>query len=692
MASRNNVVRLIDIGIVAGGVVALSLLVAFLWVVRYSDARLTSGEARIVEDAFQRTLTVFEERLPTEKPENWVAARADQRAIARLVGVGDMVVSPHGDVSSLFKTPDAHRALMVSLNALAEAGQRGNRIAFLLTTHQNPTLVLLGALDADDSGASPAYAIELFDFDGFALDVARFGIVVSAIRPAFGAEVTHLSRLPITAMSGNTLAEIIWEGQRISPISYRIVLPVLVVTTLLMLIALAVLRGLWRDAWERLLGELREAHLRSLTDQLTGLPNRRALFEHLSRVAPEMGKPEKITVLVLDLDGFKLINDGQGHQIGDELIRQAAAIFREIFQAAGFVARLGGDEFVVVLGDTLSENALQRVYRTITERFAEQARFNRNFQKVGVSIGAVNTADQPLGGDGLIRLADIALFAAKGRGRGLALMYHPDMRSNEAHTRMMERELRAGLLTGELFLHHQPIVDALGGQCIGHESLVRWRHPVRGIIPPGQFIPLAEKSDLIVQIGNFVLEKALAELGPVNDLSISVNVTGRQILSAGFADFVERSLLRFSVPASRLCLEVTETSLVDDGDGVVAVMERLQALGVRFAIDDFGIGYSSLGYLLRFRFDVLKIDRDFIAALEAKPESPMIVMSIVSLARSLGMRVVGEGVETTSQHRFLASAGCNALQGYLFGRPEPISEVQTRLQPEQASPGTSIAA
>ena len=355
---------------------------------------------------------------------------------------------------------------------------------------------------------------------------------------------------------------------------------------------------------------------------------------------------------------------------------------------------MGGDEFVAVMPEVLSDERLQELHSTIVTQLQGVIEADPRHERIGVSIGAVLVPDEGVSGEELLRSADVALFFAKSRGRGLAVNYEPSMTNEASLLRVLGRELREGIGRGEIVLNHQPIVDAITGEVYGYESLARWYHPTRGLIPPTQFIPIAETSDLIILLGNVVLDQALAELGPLPGMTISVNTTGRHLLSPFFVENVRELLKKHNVAPSRLCLEVTETSLLSDGEKVAAIMADLQKDGIRFAIDDFGAGYSSLGYLLKYKFDILKIDRDFIAALDDKPESSMIVMSVVSLARSLGMRVVGEGVETDAQHRFLASAGCGGLQGYLFGRPAPIAKVLEARNPasDQDSHTPSVAA
>jgi diguanylate cyclase (GGDEF)-like protein len=672
MVPRHGIVKMIDFGSAIGAALFFVLLVVFAWVTRSADSHLLNSETQIVQSAVHQEISGFESTIRLRTPREWFDSKPEYRAVAtwddalRIHSVG------RGLMAQLIEEHQQASALAAAVERrLGALSATTPPELILLHAGRQPVLLMLGTIKGEDKHA---FALEMLDIEALARHFLRFGIHDVDIR-GVGRGSSDDAAVAIRGADGRAIAEIVWAGARIAPIADRTIVPAIIALGLIAFASLLYIRLRWFEAREQFERELQETHRLAQTDPMTGLPNRRALFEHLARVAPDIGSPKKITVIVLDLDGFKLVNDQFGHHAGDTVIRAAANVFEEVFSGCGMVARMGGDEFVAVVNEILDEDSLQRVYRDVLGRFRERAQRDRFFQRIGVSLGAVHTADHEVGGDELIRMADVALFAAKSRGRGLALLYNPAMRSDEGYTRLLERELRAALLTGELFLEYQPVVDSLSGANLGHEALVRWRHGSRGIISPGQFIPLAEKSDLIIQLGNFVLQRALEELGPVGSGTIAVNVTGRQILSAGFTAHVEACLGRNNVEPARLCLELTETSLVNDADGLVAVMGHLRALGVRFAIDDFGSGYSSLGYLLRFKFDVLKIDKDFISALEDNPESPMIVMSIVSLARSLGMRVVGEGVETPAQHRFLASAGCNALQGFLFGKPAPIAEV-----------------
>jgi len=488
----------------------------------------------------------------------------------------------------------------------------------------------------------------------------------------------------VTSRIGDVVAVVPWTGRRIADFVHSSVRPALLVILVVGVFALLVVRHSWRTSQAQFMKELSEVHLLASTDPLSGLPNRRALFEHLTQRLDSGIEKQTFTLLLLDLDAFKWVNDTLGHRVGDEVIQKAASSFKASVDGKGFVARLGGDEFVIVLPECCDEACLSAWHATLSANLSTALQSDPRLSRIGLSIGAVEASKGDRNGDDLIRLADMALYVAKARGRGRIVRFEASMADDAIFRRSLERDMRAGLAGGEFLLHHQPIVDAVSGVVRGYESLVRWSHPERGLVSPGEFIPIAENSDLIIDLGAFVLEQALKELGPLAPAYISVNVTGRQLLNKDFAALVAHLLEKYGVEANRLCLELTETSLVSDGMSVAQAMDDLRATGVRFAIDDFGAGYASLGYLLKFKFDILKIDRDFIAALDDKPESSMIVMSVVSLARSLGMQVIGEGVETPPQRRFLASAGCSALQGYLFSRPVPVASLLSNLtQPEK---------
>ncbi len=431
------------------------------------------------------------------------------------------------------------------------------------------------------------------------------------------------------------------------------------------------------DAIERRAAD-EELRYRVLHDSLTGLPNRLLFVDTLGEAldrAADTGSP--VGVLFLDLDHFKLINDSLGHHKGDELLRAVAPRLRAHLRPGDTVARFGGDEFGILVEHLTDE----REAIAIADRVG--AAFDRPFRLGGVehfvssSIGiAVARPGDDADADSLIRDADAAMYRAKDGGRARSVLFDADMRARAVQRLETERELRLAVDKEELTLHYQPIVSLHSGEVIGAEALVRWQHPERGLLQPGEFIPVAEDSGLIESIGRWVAEQACEqtvtwqhERPDSRPLDISVNLSARQVTHRELPAIVAETLARTGLDASSLHLEITESVLVEESEAVTATLEALSELGVTLVLDDFGTGYSSLAYLNRFPLDALKIDRSFTEALGMEQERTAIVEAIIAMARALSLDVIAEGVENAEQLSELRRLGCDYAQGFYFSRP-----------------------
>jgi len=441
-------------------------------------------------------------------------------------------------------------------------------------------------------------------------------------------------------------------------------------------------RGIGCDITSRKLAEAQIERL-AFYVALTGLANRRLLYDRLQHaVAAGARRTGHGGLLFIDLDNFKALNDTQGHHVGDELLKQVAARLTQCVRQTDTVARLGGDEFVVML-DELSEQGaeaaaqLEAIGRKILASLNQPFEVARQAHHSSPSIGVTLFHDQSESADELLKRADLAMYQAKAAGRNTLRFFDPEMQAVVTDRAKLEVDLRHGLAHGELLLHYQPVVDALG-QTTGVEALARWQHPSRGLVPPAQFIPLAEQTGLILPLGQWVLEVACAQLvawsahALTRSWTMAVNVSARQFRHADFVQQVLNTLRNTGANPYRLKLELTESLLVSDVDDAIAKMSELRSMGVRFSLDDFGTGYSSLSYLQRLPLDQLKIDQSFVRDVLKSANDAAIVRTILSLAQSMDLAVVAEGVETRGQHEFLAQCGCKAFQGYLFGRPAPL--------------------
>jgi diguanylate cyclase (GGDEF)-like protein/PAS domain S-box-containing protein len=431
---------------------------------------------------------------------------------------------------------------------------------------------------------------------------------------------------------------------------------------------------------------------RALHDSLTGLPNRGLLQERLQQALARLERRDTlVAVLFLDLDRFKVVNDSLGHAAGDELLIAAARRLQTVMRTQDTVARFGGDEFVLLCEDIATEADVVTIAERITAAFGEPFAIGEALVSASASIGITLTADHRTEAETLVRDADAAMYRAKERGRNGFELFDDEMRARAVERLAIESDLRVALDRGELVVHYQPKVDLRSGAVTGVEALVRWQHPTRGLIPPMDFIPIAEETGQIVAVGAWVLEEACREAARwrreqpgCERLLLSVNVSGRQLAHPGLVDLVADVLQRTRTHGSLLCLEITESVLMRDADGAAATLRELKRLGVMVAVDDFGTGYSSLSYLTRFPVDAVKVDRSFVGDLGDTVDSWSIVAAIIGLSQSLGLTTVAEGVERSDQAAVLRNLGCELAQGFHYARPQPAAEVEAFLSSRDA--------
>ncbi len=407
-------------------------------------------------------------------------------------------------------------------------------------------------------------------------------------------------------------------------------------------------------------------------DGLTGLANRAAFNRTFDDILAGRGRAGGLTLLLLDLDSFKEINDTHGHHAGDAVLAEVGRRLRFVCGPEPVIARLGGDEFAVLIPEATAHDDVAAASRHIIEAVGKPVPCDGEALTVGISIGFICSGEVAATRDDLMRQADRALYAAKAQGRNCAVAFDPEMDRDASQRRFLERELRGAIIAGEIDIDLQPILSADGEMVIGAEALARWRHNYRGRMMPGEFIPLAEATGLIHQLGRLVLRKACLAAARWDGLFVSVNVSPIQMRRPDFVAMVQEVLTETGLEPEKLTLEITESVLIEDPDKALKITGEIRALGVKIALDDFGTGFSALSYLRKFRLDALKIDRSFIADLDTGAEAASIVHCVVNLGRALGLKVVAEGVETAAHAGFLRAAGCHAMQGYLFGRPMSV--------------------
>ena len=411
-------------------------------------------------------------------------------------------------------------------------------------------------------------------------------------------------------------------------------------------------------------------------DALTGLSNRFDLGEMLDVACAKLSENGSFSLHLIDLDGFKLINDAYGHPVGDKLLKLTAQRLRSVLRSTDVVARLGGDEFAVVQRGTNQDEGVVEVAKRICEIIATPFELDGLQVKIGASIGIARSGVDGSNADELLRQADLALYGAKANGRGTYCFYSQALSDKALVRGELETGLSNALQRNELALFYQPIVSVATGEVVSFEALLRWRHPQRGLVSPLDFIPLAEETGLIVPIGEWIFEQACTDLAACpENLTVSINCSPVQLNSNNLIPSVKLALQRSGLNGNRLRVEITESTLMRDDGVALARLEELRALGVKISIDDFGTGYSCLGYLQRYPVDCIKIDRSFISSMGGDHDGKPIVSAIIGLATGLKMSTVAEGIETAEQLRQITEMGCTEAQGYLFSPPRPASEI-----------------
>jgi diguanylate cyclase (GGDEF)-like protein len=432
-------------------------------------------------------------------------------------------------------------------------------------------------------------------------------------------------------------------------------------------------RGIGTDLTEQRKSE-REISRLARFDSLTSLPNRAMMRQTLDEALRNAAHRRKgLALFMIDLDRFKNVNDTLGHPVGDALLRQVADRLTSVMGNHGQVGRLGGDEFQAVLPGTVDIGLIESLARTLIEQVSRPYSIEGNKVTIGASVGIVIGDPDRASADALVRNADLALYAAKGAGRGKHCIYQPSMHSEATERQILENDLRQAIERGELSVEYQPIVRTAEEEISGFEALVRWNHPVRGPISPAKFIPLAEEAGLIAGIGEWVLRTSLEEAAQWPDhVRVAVNLSPIQFNDPNIVTIVRSHLKDTGVRAERLELEITEGVFLAEGDSTDETFDRLKEIGVRLALDDFGTGYSSLGYLKKAPFDKIKIDQSFVrGAASSTNRNAAIIRAIVTLAETLGMDTCAEGVETHDDLQLIRELGVSMVQGYIFGKPTP---------------------
>jgi diguanylate cyclase (GGDEF)-like protein/PAS domain S-box-containing protein len=422
------------------------------------------------------------------------------------------------------------------------------------------------------------------------------------------------------------------------------------------------------EATDRILAERRMEHM-ALHDALTGLFNRAGFHRCLERCWSEASQAGSLGLICLDLDRFKEVNDTLGHAAGDVILRTVAQRLTSLAEPAPSIARLGGDEFAIIVREAGDPSATRRLAEMLIARLSDPIMVGQQTVVIGATAGIALNDGEAATADELLQNADIALYRAKSAGRGRACLFEAQMGEALRQRRQIETDLRGAINRNEFFLQYQPVVSASKGQRVGCEALLRWRRNGQ-IMSPADFIPIAEETGLMIPIGEWVIREACLEAaGWPDGLGIAVNISPVQFRSPGLLPSVIQALAFSGLDPKRLEIEITETVMMADDRNTLLTLRGLRRLGVRVALDDFGVGHSSLSYLHRFRFDKIKIDRSFVSSIGSDPVNGAIVRAVLRLGQELGIAIVAEGVETSEQADALRTENCPLFQGYLFGRP-----------------------
>jgi diguanylate cyclase (GGDEF)-like protein len=579
-----------------------------------------------------------------------------------LAAAGETIPPPAPIYRSVFTRVDGRPAILAAVAAPQLAGATEGQVA--------PSLIV----------AVVAY-IDQHILREIEREMAIEGLRLSGSPEAKEGEIS----VELPMLAGDAPAWMFWQANRPGTDILARIAPALGIITLFFgFVTLIVLRTMRSSTQELEISERRAVEM-AYRDPLTGLANRLRLVETLREQIPVLAPGQKLALFFLDLDGFKDVNDTLGHPVGDELLAMVGERLEGILGSKGMTVRFGGDEFAVLAPISQTEE-VAKIAERIIETVRQPVSAAEHILNVGVTLGVSLAPEHGTEPEELLRRADIALYKAKADGRGSHRIFDQADETVLHNRRAIERDIERAMWHDEFFTVYQPLYSADGERMEGVETLVRWQHPERGMVPPADFIDVAEKSGLIVKLDEWVLRKACEHGLAWPDISVAVNMSPANFRQSNLAERVKRVVEETGFDPRRLEIEITEGMLLNANEDVMFDLQELREFGIRFAIDDFGTGYSSLGYLGSFPIDKIKIDQSFVQNLGVKEDAAAIVECVARLGRALGLAVTAEGVETPAQHRFVRAAGCQQIQGYLMSkplRPAEIAELVRKPLPER---------
>jgi diguanylate cyclase (GGDEF)-like protein len=546
-------------------------------------------------------------------------------------------------------------------------------------------ITIVPTVDMSLTTKSPPILVSIIPIDQKIIDRIGGSLLIHDLKlvPVVNGKAKYNIK-PLFADDGSMPAELVWTAPAPGRMLLTTILPLVLLASIIAGIFVRSLLARLMKASADLVAREASAVHQSLHDSLSGLPNRSSFLEH-SAMALKASDEDGLHNMVayVDIDHFKDINDTLGHGIGDDLIVQVGKALRQALPPTDHVARLGGDEFAILRRAPFASDAAalgQDILQALTKIYDLQGQMT----KVNVSVGVASSASASTSAEMLLRYADIALYDAKDNGRNKVSHFAEAMALSLEDRYALESDLRDAVVAGDVYMLYQPIINVQSQLITGVEALVRWRHPVRGIVSPADFIPLAEKSGLMPALGALIFKKVFADAARWPSLEMSVNLSPAQMRDSNLVPMIQGLQQQFGIKAAQIVFEITEGVLLEATDHALETLDQLTTLGFKIALDDFGTGYSSLSYLRQFEFHKLKIDRSFVQDVVTKQNSMWIVQAIVALGTGLGMCVVAEGIETEAEADVMCNAGCNELQGYYFSKPIESAAIDVFFEDQSA--------